>query len=227
LSWRAPFAVYLLPIVLFPLIYIYVSKPPPSEQDLGEMNERFPVRHAALLYALGFITMLIFYFIPTQLPFLAIELGADSLKYGGFAVVLSQVFASVASMRYQWLRSKLSNHAILLLSFSSISIGFLLLSQASSLTGMFVSMPFIGIGLGFNFPNLTIWMMSKVPATMRGRAAGGLSTAIFLGQFLSPLFSQPLAKYMGLGGSFAGAVLIMLVVILLPFTVLVLREKRA
>jgi hypothetical protein len=38
---------------------------------------------------------------------------------------------------------------------------------------------------------------------MRGRALGGLSTAMFLGQFLSPIVTQPLTKITGLGGIYA------------------------
>ncbi len=216
MSWRAPFAVYLLPIVLFPLIYFFISKPPLAIEEPGVVNSEFPVQHSMLLYALGFITMIMFYFIPTQLPFLAIELGADSLKYAGFAVVVNQVFASIASANYQRLRARLSNQAILLLSFTLMSIGFYMLSQATTLTGMFLSMPILGIGLGFNFPNLTIWLMSRVPSTMRGRASGGLTTAVFLGQFLSPLISQPLVKLYGLSGAFFGAMLVMIVCVVLP-----------
>ena len=225
-SWRAPFAVYLAPVVLFPLIYWFVSKPPPSEEDAGVVGKQFPVKHAALLYVLGFVTMIMFYFIPTQLPFFAIELGADSLKYAGFAVVVNQIFASIASANYQRLRRYLSNLQILLFSFVMMSVGFLLLSQATSLLGVFLSMPVIGIGLGFNFPNLTIWLMSRVPSTMRGRASGGLTTAIFLGQFLSPLLSQPLVKTLGLGGAFLGAMFIMLVCVVIPALAILWLSRR-
>lgn len=221
MSWRAPFAVYLLPIVLFPLIYFFIARPPPAMEGPGVISSQFPVQHSMLLYALGFITMIMFYFIPTQLPFLAIELGADSLKYAGFAVVVNQIFASIASANYQRLRARLSNQAILLLSFTLMSIGFYMLSQATTLTGMFLSMPILGIGLGFNFPNLTIWLMSRVPSTMRGRASGGLTTAVFLGQFLSPLISQPLVKHYGLSGAFLGAMLVMIVCVVLPSLVYV------
>jgi len=219
ISWRAPFGVYLMPVMLFPLIYWFITKPPPGIEEPGVVEDHFPVKHSVLMYALGFITMIMFYFIPTQLPFLAIELGADSLKYAGFAVVFSQIFASVASANYQRLRAAISNQAILLFSFLAMSIGFLMLSQATTLTGMFLSMPLLGIGLGFNFPNLTIWLMSRVPSTMRGRASGGLTTAVFLGQFLSPLISQPLVKLYGLSGAFFGAMLVMILCVALPCAV--------
>ncbi|ASJ74377.1 MFS transporter [Granulosicoccus antarcticus] len=223
-SWRAPFAVYLVPILLFPLIYKYVSKPPENQDEPGAMDGHFPVRHALYIYSLGFITMLLFYVVPTQLPFYAIELGADSLKYAGFAVVLSQVFSSVASANYQRLRKVLGNQEILFSSFLCMAVGFYLLSQASTLTQLYLSMPLIGLGLGFNFPNLTIWLMSQVPSTMRGRASGGISTAVFLGQFLSPLLSQPLVVRFGLEGAFFGVMLLMLLFVVVPSGLLLWRE---
>jgi MFS family permease len=53
---------------------------------------------------------------------------------------------------------------------------------------------FAGLGLGLLMPNQVVWMMSRTPAAARGRAAGIMTTAIFLGQFLSPLYSGPLAE---------------------------------
>ena len=215
-SWRAPFAVYLLPILLFPLIKLFITKPPRSAQVQADAGDRFPKLHVALIYPLAFISMLMFYFIPTQLPFFALELGATSLKYGGFAVALSQVFAAVASANYQRLRVHLTNQQVLLLSYGCLSSGFLFLSMADSLLAMYFCMPFIGIGLGFNFPNLSIWLMSKVPSTMRGRASGGMTSAVFIGQFISPLLSQPVVQAHSVAAAFLVASVGMLVVVIVP-----------
>lgn len=38
---------------------------------------------------------------------------------------------------------------------------------------------------------------------MRGSVLGGLTTSIFLGQFLSPLVSQPLSLAVGLNGTYS------------------------
>lgn len=224
MSWRAPFGVYLLPFVLFPLIYWFVTKPRVRMEEPGAVDGRFPVAHAALLYPVGFFSMLMFYFIPTQLPFFALELGAESLKYAGFAVVLSQVFSAVASANYRRLRQRFDNTQILMISFACMSSGFLFLSTTSSLLTMYLCMPLIGIGLGFNFPNLTIWMMSKVPAGMRGRSSGGLTTAVFLGQFLSPLLSQPVANGHSLAMSFRLAGVGMIVLVVLPCIIVKLMQ---
>ena len=40
-------------------------------------------------------------------------------------------------------------------------------------------------------PNLNLWTSEIVPAAQRGRALGYVTTAIFLGQFLSPIVTLP------------------------------------
>jgi MFS family permease len=57
---------------------------------------------------------------------------------------------------------------------------------------------------------MSVWLSSAVPDKLRGRALGGLSTSMFLGQFLSPIVTQPLTKSVGLGGTYAltGGVLV-------------------
>ncbi|MFK8083105.1 MAG: MFS transporter [Granulosicoccus sp.] len=225
LSWRAPFGVYLLPCVLLPLVYFFVKKPPSGGEESGATTGRFPFAHAALLYPLACLSMLMFYFIPTQLPFLALELGADSLKYAGFAIALSQLFATVASANYHRLRARFDNTQILMISYGCMSAGFLLLSTADSLTLIYLCMPLIGVGLGFNFPNLTIWMMSKVPSTMRGRSSGGLTTAVFIGQFLSPILSQPVVNTYDLASAFRLAGTVMVALVVLPCIAVKVMQK--
>ncbi|MFK7890123.1 MAG: MFS transporter, partial [Granulosicoccus sp.] len=219
LSWRAPFGVYLLPFLLIPLVYVFVSRPAASQAHADSDTGQFPFAHAALLYGLGFFGMMLFYLIPTQLPFYALELGAGNLKVAGFAIVLSQVFSAVASAGYQRLRGYLNTAQILLLSYLLIGIGFVLLAAAESVTLMYFAMPFLGLGLGFNFPNLTIWLMSEIPADMRGRASGGMTTAVFTGQFLSPLISQPLVTTHGLSNTFLYAGVAAVSLAMIPWVV--------
>jgi MFS family permease len=59
-----------------------------------------------------------------------------------------------------------------------------------------------GIGIGLFFPNGTLWVLSLTPARLRGRLVGGLTAAIFLAQFASPLLLEPVVARTGLSGSF-------------------------
>lgn len=51
-------------------------------------------------------------------------------------------------------------------------------------------------------PNANVWATSVAPAVARGRALGGLTAALFLGQFLSPLVVQPLTAASSLSMTF-------------------------
>jgi MFS family permease len=74
--------------------------------------------------------------------------------------------------------------------------------------GLFVC----GLGNGLIMPNTSLAIMAATPEAVRGRVLGGLSTAIFLGQFISPLLAAPVAAAVGLAGVFgyAGAVMLLL-----------------
>ena len=59
-------------------------------------------------------------------------------------------------------------------------------------------------------PNLNVWLSNEVPNVLRGRALGGLTTFMFLGQFLSPIVSQPVSQALGMTATYglAGVVLV-------------------
>jgi MFS family permease len=102
--------------------------------------------------------------------------------------------------------------------FGLMGIGYLLIGQSSIWAQVLVGLAISGMGLGILMPNMSVWLSSAVPDNLRGRALGGLSTSMFLGQFLSPIVTQPLTKMMGLGGTYAltGG---MLVIVALGFAI--------
>jgi MFS family permease len=85
----------------------------------------------------------------------------------------------------------------------------------SVLTGLAVS----GLGTGLMFPNLNVWLTSEMPENHERRAVGGLTTAIFLGQFISPVAGQPLTGLFGTGILFIGTGAFMLLLAIV-FTLL-------
>jgi hypothetical protein len=68
------------------------------------------------------------------------------------------------------------------------------------------------MGLGLLMPNLNLWVSSEVPDLIRGRVLGGLTTFFFLGQFLSPIATQPISKQLSLSFTYglAGRLLLLL-----------------
>ena len=69
--------------------------------------------------------------------------------------------------------------------------------------------------------------MSRVPASGRGRAAGLLSSAVFLGQFASPFASQPIADVWNISTAYAVAGLFCILAVTLPALFMRGAEARA
>ena len=59
-----------------------------------------------------------------------------------------------------------------------------------------------GLGLGILPPTLNVWVVSMTPSGMRGRALSGLTSSLFLGQFFTPVITQPIVGQVGLAGMF-------------------------
>ncbi len=90
------------------------------------------------------------------------------------------------------------------ISFLIISVAFSILAQASTYKMILIATAINGIGSGIAMPNINVWVASMAPENARGRIFGGLTTAFFLGQFLSPILTAPVIERNGLGGLFGG-----------------------
>ena len=79
------------------------------------------------------------------------------------------------------------------LAFGLSAAGMALVASDKSLTALFAGLVVCGMGFGLTTPTLTGWLQSRMPAQMRGRAAGGYTMAHFLGQFLATFVFASLA----------------------------------
>ena len=97
-----------------------------------------------------------------------------------------------------------------------MGLGYVTLAISANFSIVFLGLLIAGVGLGLLMPNLNVWLVSIIPATLRGRAIGGLATFIFLGQFFSPIIAQPIAQQIGLVGVYglAGGLSLLLTIAL-------------
>lgn len=155
--------------------------------------------------------MVIFFVIPVQLPFYLVRTGAGSAEIG-LALAISALAGAIVSLQYQKIKARFSFEQISGLVFLAMGLGYTVLAASSGYMIVLLAMLIIGIGLGLVVPNLNVWLVSVIPATIRGRAIGGLTMSLFSGQFLSPIFAQPIVGLIGTTGAFGvfGAVALLL-----------------
>jgi MFS family permease len=209
-NWHYPFGIYLFAWPIAILVLMFISEPNRGESAHPNMNvETDPVKQStpmgvmAIVYGFTTLSQIAFYLIPVQLPFFLDGLVKALPSQSGMAIAFCTLFSAVASLTYGKLKQRMEFVTFLPIIFGFMGIGYLLIGQSSNWAQVLTGLAISGMGLGILMPNMSVWLSSAVPDTMRGRALGGLSTAMFLGQFLSPIVTQPLTKNLGLGGTYA------------------------
>lgn len=216
-NWYAPFGIYFFAWLILPAIALFISEPDRSvlvvDKTLGDPPaQTLPIVIMAIVYGLTVISQIAFYLIPVHLPYFLESLVKAEPLQSGMAIALCTLFSAIASVSYGKLKQRIDFVGFLPIIFGFMGIGYLLFGQGSTWAQVLVGLAISGIGLGILMPNMNVWISSAVPDAFRGKALGGLSTALFLGQFLSPILSQPFTKSLGLGGvyAFTGAILTIL-----------------
>lgn len=197
ISWRATFVVDLIALLVVPGVLFALNEPPrrdPGERiaDLSSLNWTTVV----IVWLVGFVGQAAFFTIPTQLPFLLTEMGSTPPVIG-IAIATSTLFSAAAAMLYHRIRAQLSYLAIFGLAALVLAPSFLMISQAQSIVAVIVALGLGGAGFGLLLPNMAVWIVEGVAESARGRVIGIMMTAIFLGQFTSPLLAEPFVATVG------------------------------
>jgi MFS family permease len=219
LSWRAPFGIYLLAFVFLPGAAWYLNEPSGSEAGREEAEEtsatpgradsavqqQVPWGLVGMLFALAFVGMVVFYMTPVQIPFYLETLGAGSGTLAGLAVAASTITGALASMAYGRVKGRVGYRGVFALLFALMAGGYTLVALASGFALATGGLAVLGLGMGLLMPNLNNWAGEVAPQAKRGKVLGGVTTCIFLGQFASPIATQPVIDAVGLAGAFGVA----------------------
>jgi MFS family permease len=204
ISWRWPFTIYLFAFLLIPLVLLFLPEPDisPAESTSETLSQKKTGLRQWILpgfiYGILFTASTLFYIIPLQIPFYLELVFGTGASATGMAIAVATLFGIFTSFGYGRIRARFGYVTILGITFALYASGFLLIGLAGSYPVIIAGLAFCGLGMGLLYPNLNMWLTSETPVAIRGRAVSGFTTAIFLGQFLSPVSSQPLVDLFGL-----------------------------
>jgi len=214
ISWRYPFLIYSAAWILIPISQWVLFEPQAEEDEMTKHNgqERPENGMRYFIYFMAFMGMVIFYMVPVQIPFLMRELPGINNTLVGLAISGCTISAGLASLNYSRIKGKLSYMHIYAGAFLMNSIGYTIIAFSPGYWGMVTGLVIAGIGSGLIFPNSSLCMIAIAPLSMRGRWVGGLTTAFFFGQFISPIMVEPLRRFMSLHMTFVwvGGALVLL-----------------
>jgi MFS family permease len=206
LNWRLPFLIYLMAWLILPLIVLILPEPNRNPMTSSEVrtasSESVPWMLLLLTYGIALVAQIVFYMIPVQIPFYLQQLINANASESGLAIALATLATSISALSYQRLQARFTFTNIYAIAFGLMGIGYLVISFVRSYELVLVGLAIGGLGVGLLMPNMNVCLTSSTPTALRGRILGGLTTSFFLGQFVSPLVSQPLSQWVGLGTTY-------------------------
>ncbi len=206
-SARLPFAIYGLALLMVPYLWRYISEPSKggakAQSAAGGQSDGSPV-WAWLLTALALLQMLtnmIFFLMPTQLPFFLDFRGYDSASMTGAGLGVLMLTGGTAALLYGRVKARVGFSGTLALAYGFMAIGLQLLQLQETYT-VFLGTAAMGAGYALAMPNFPAIALQVAPSSRRGVAGGVLTSSVFLGQFLSVFVSIPLIAAFGFEGTF-------------------------
>jgi len=199
ISWRYSFGIYLIGFLLLPFVLTQIKEVIISDDNSDEIEVD---SNMYFIYFLAFFYMLIFFILPTQIPFLLIEKFKASGSFAGSIIALSFVFNAFGAITFSKIKNKFSYSTIYLIGLFIIAIGFAGVGLVNNTYLFYITSPILGFGGGIMMTNITAWMLSRTSVKKRVKTSGYFTSAIFLGQFSSPIIFHPLVSNLGVQSFF-------------------------
>jgi MFS family permease len=228
ISWRAPFLIYVSSFIIFIPALIYLYEPDIKRFDQtghAASVEPYPQLLVGIIFITALIGMMLFYIIPVQIPFYIKEQTGASNTLIGIAIACSTLTSAIVSLNYKKIRARWNFSTIYAFSFFFLGCGFLVTFYVSDYLLLVLGLSIGGIGMGVLIPNSNVWVVTLSPEAMRGRIVGGLTTSVFIGQFISPFLIQPVIASTSTSGIFAFAGIGLLLISGAYFGYTLLNEK--
>ncbi len=203
-SWRLPFYLYLLPLLLIPAMLRVLWEPPvrvASSLETDDTPVSIPRLVVGYLLILGGMVLAVV--VPVQSPLLLASMGITSSTMIGACAGLGLLSSLGGSIAWPLLRRALGIPGCNALLLGLMATGLWLLIHAGSYQAMLIAVVVHGLGVGLLVPNAMAPVMNALSATTRGRGLGGFTGCLYIGQFASPL---AVATLMALGHDLRGAI---------------------
>ncbi|GHV03218.1 MFS transporter [Campylobacterota bacterium] len=197
-SWRAPFGVYFVSLLLIPLVAIALYEPKTHAAHKESMFGEGGYVAALPVFAVAFFTMAIFYIVPTQLPFVVMDHMGGSGREAGFVMGTGPLFGAIGALGYARLRRYISLRSVYIVICISQGVGLGTIGLASEIWQLYLPLVFVGFGSGLAMANTQSWFLDLVAEAKRAKLSGILTGSFFFGQFSSPLVVHPFLAFMPL-----------------------------
>ncbi len=187
ISWREPFLIYLIGLVILLGVVAAVREPAADDGERSasgqdsrkKINIPITLGISLTMFVYGFMLFLL----PTKLPYLVSGLLSGSTMVTGMLLGTIGVFSAVSGAFYGKISLSLSRMTILSLAFLMIACGLALISTAASVSLIGIGAALTGFATGMVFPTLISWLSHVTPLASMGFVMGIITMIAYLGEF--------------------------------------------
>jgi MFS family permease len=186
---------------------VSVSQVKPGQMRSAARSEPFFVRLLPFFLLATLLFVLIF-MASTQFAFLLQEDGVRDPAARSMIMSTVTVVGTLTGFGYGWLQQRLGVRRTFLLSLSSATASLASLGFGNTIASAIVGAALFGVFVGIAAPYVYHIVAERTDAFTRSRAFGVLNAFNFLGGFLNPVILAPLARVIGIHGTFLAAAVV-------------------
>ncbi|MEO3934697.1 MFS transporter [Micrococcaceae bacterium Sec7.4] len=194
LSWRAPFWLYAISIVIaVPMMFVLWE---PVKQPTKHLRQAVPwslIIRPALVTLLGGI---VFYTLVVHLSFLLAGQGLTDIGGIGMMAALASLATAVGAFSFRAV-GKFGPHRLMPVAFGLTAVGFIVIWFAGSVPAVMTGAVLASAGAGLLLPTLLTWAVNLLALEVRGTGTGIWTSALWIGQFVSPFIIAALGAAAG------------------------------
>lgn len=208
--WRTPFLIYLFSLLVIPMGLIFFKKDVKFQAQLSDLPSLVFSHKLKLLFPIATCVMLLFYLMPTQLPFLLKSIDIHSPAKVGNTLAVNALGIVCSAFFYSQVKKRFSFLTVAFYALLFIASGYFLTGYLESYLAIIVAVFIAGIGMGLFLSNLNFWTLEISAPEIRGKSMGVLTACLFMGQFLSPIIALPVTSTYGVSFLFQVSILLTL-----------------
>lgn len=148
-------------------------------------------------YGVVLISMMVCYMVPVYIPFFLNKFEGITNFQVSLSISASTFPGAISSFLYRRIKKYLNYFQAYGLVFGLMGTGYMIIAISTFYPGVITGLVLNGLGFGMLMPNNHLILLNLAPEDFRGRILGGVTTFMFIGQFLSPVFFEPLKNYFG------------------------------
>lgn len=201
-GWRAPFVAYALPLLLAPLVQIFIwdtrGAAPLAQSRSVDDEPEFKPWLLALICVAAFGVGMVFMVVPVHLSFMLVQLGVHATGSIGFAYAMNSVGIIAGTLGFGWfIASRCSVVQQFVLGTVVCGLGFVCMGAARDASVLTLGGAVNGVGCGIVLPALVSWGLRSLPYARRGFGTGAFTAAQFIGYFCSPIIVMGMVMHFG------------------------------